>query len=347
MSHVENLTPFAALAIPSMLVSGADALIVLIAGRFLLPPPGKSTLDPPTVAEEQPDPPLADTHRGPPETSSLLTAGQATCGRPGTDVWIEGHAVAPGEKPAERVDVALVIPDRLQKTVAVFGDRVWTQGIGTLTPQSPRPFVRMPLVYERAFGGAEPGDAPVRPFEPRNPVGRGFFEKESQALGQPLPNLEDPRDLLRTPRDRPRPMAFGPIARSWQPRLGYAGTYDQKWLDDIAPAWPKDLDPRFFHNVPPDQVVTPHLRGGEAIGISGVHPAGQIHFALPSHRLSVKTVLHAQVTWQSPELDAVIIEPDAGAFTVIWRAVTPLPKGPLDHEYSVVRTLFDWEAPPR
>ena len=25
-------------------------------------------------------------------------------------------------------------------------------------------------------------------------------------------------------------MAFGPIGRAWQPRLKYAGTYDQKWL---------------------------------------------------------------------------------------------------------------------
>ncbi len=70
-----------------------------------------------------------------------------------------------------------------QKTLQVFGERVWVQGVLELRPLEPRPFESMPLVYERSYGGAA---------EPRNPVGRGFYASARAAVEQPLPNLEDP-----------------------------------------------------------------------------------------------------------------------------------------------------------
>lgn len=343
MSNLENLTPFAATAIPTMAIDGSELLLILAAGRFVLPRPGSPSNDPAKLCDEQPEVPLNDVYWGAPDSSSLRREGQTAPVRLGTDVLLEGQAWAPQGKAAQRVDVALVIPGRISKTVAVFGERVWTQGIGGLTATSPRPFVSMPLVYERAFGGAERGDAPVREFDPRNPFGRGFYTRESQAFDQPLPNLEDPRDLIGSPRDRPRPMSFGPIARSWQPRVGYGGTYDQRWIDERAPMWPRDLDPRFFHSAPPDQQVHPHLRGGEPVGLTGVAPDGPIHFVVPRYRLQVKSVFHSHASWHPMSIDALLIEPDSGAFSVIWRAGIPLPGGPLDHDYSVLRTLFDWE----
>jgi hypothetical protein len=343
MANLENLTPFAATAIPTMAVDGSELLLIVAAGRYLLPRPGSASSDPPRLCDEQPPVPLEDVYWAPFEASSLRREGQTSPARPGTDVLLEGQAWTPQGRPAARVDVALIIPGRIKKSVAVFGERVWTQGIGGLTPTSPRRFISMPLVYERAFGGAERSDAPVREFEPQNPVGRGFFTRESQALEQPLPNLEDPYDLIRSPRDRPRPMSFGPIARSWQPRVGYGGTYDQKWIDQQAPRWPRDLDLRFFHGAPPDQAVRPHLLGGETVAVSGVAPDGAIQFLVPRERLQVKTLFPTNATWQRLTLDALLIEPNSAAFTVIWRAGIPLPGGPLDHDHSVLRTLFEWE----
>ncbi len=348
MPNLENLTPFAALSLPSMSASGANLLLVVVSGRFQLPRPGRSHTEPPSPSEEQKPVQLADVYHGEPDASSLRYEGQSAFVRLGTDVHLLGQAWAPGGRATTRVDVALVIPQRVSRTVAVFGERVWSQSLATLSPTAPRPFLSMPLVYERAFGGAEPVTTPDAPrdFEPRNPVGRGFFTRAAQALYQPLPNLEDPRDLIRGPGDRPAPMGFGPVARSWQPRLGYAGTYDQAWIEDLAPNWPPDFDLRFFQAAPPDLVVTPHLQGGEPVGVSGVAPDGDLRFVLPSVRVLLKSYFRKGPVRRRMKLDCVQIEPDLGVFTMTWRAALPLPNGMFDHETSIVRLLEPWEESP-
>jgi hypothetical protein len=344
MANVENLTPFAHVALPSTGADAVDRLLVVVSARFELPRPGTSMQTPPKLIEQKPVR-LADEYNGEPDASSLRYEGQSAFDRPATDVLLLGQAWAPGGRAEKRVDVALVIANR-RKTVAVIGERVWSQGVGALVATSPRAFVSMPLVYERAFGGAEPGDGP-RSFEPRNPVGRGFYRNAAQALYQPLPNLEDPRDLITSFSDRPAPMGFGPIARSWQPRLGYGGTYDQAWLEENAPNWPADFDLRFFQAAPPDLAISPHLVGGEPVGLSGVSPDGDIHFVLPMVRLLLKSYFRRRIERKLMRLDCVEIEPDEGVFTMTWRHAMTLPDGMFDHELSVVRALEPWEAPPR
>ena len=69
-----------------------------------------------------------------------------------------------------------------KKLVAVLGDRVWRGS----NPTPPQPFVSIPLVYERAYGGSY--TAGERLFcEERNPVGVGFLGKRSKSdlAGQP------------------------------------------------------------------------------------------------------------------------------------------------------------------
>jgi len=330
-----------------MSTSGATLLLVVVSGRFLLPRPREATNDPPQHTEEQPPVRLADEYHGKPDASSLKHEGQSAFVRLATDVHVLGHAWAAGGRAAERVDVALVIPGRVSKAVAVIGERVWTQGVGGLHATSPRPFVSIPLVYERAFGGAEPGEEEVRAYEPRNPVGRGFFRSASQALYQPLPSLEDPRHLIHGIGDRPAPVGFGPIARSWEPRRGFGGTYDQKWIEEHAPNWPADFDLRFFQAAPPDLSLAPHLVGGEAVGLTGFSPDGDIQFVLPRHRVLLKTYFRRHTQRRLMTLDALTIEPDEGTFTLTWRAAVPLPEGMFEHESSVVRLLEPWEESPR
>src|SRR5437763_15597642 len=100
----------------------------------------------------------------------------------------------------------------------------------------------MPLVYERAFGGA---DLPHKKqsawgFEARNPVGRGLVSNPGREdLAEvPLPNVEDPSALITRYQDRPAPAGFGFIAPGWEPRKKYAGTYDDAWLSGRCPLLP-------------------------------------------------------------------------------------------------------------
>ncbi len=346
MPNLDNLTPFAALSLPSMSLTGMTLLLVVVSGRFVLPRPGASGNDSAHTTDEQPPVRVVDEYYGKPEASSLRYEGQSAFTRLATDVHVLGQAWALKGHATTRVDVALVIPNRVTKQAAVFGERVWSQGVGGLSTTSPRPFVSMPLVYERAFGGAEPGEADVRPYEPRNPVGRGFFRNASQALYQPLPNIEDPRNLIASIGDRPAPVGFGPIARSWEPRRGYAGTYDQQWIDTHAPNWPSDFDLRFFQAAPPDLALSPRLEGGEHVGLTGVCPDGDLQFVLPRHRVLLKSYFKRRTMRRLMTLDALLIEPDEGTFTLTWRAAVVLPDGMFEHEHSIVRLLEPWEDSP-
>ena len=59
----------------------------------------------------------------------------------------------------------------MRKALRIVGDRVWR---GT-TRTAAKPFVKMPLVYERAFGGVDrQSPNPERDADWRNPVGIGF-----------------------------------------------------------------------------------------------------------------------------------------------------------------------------
>lgn len=214
-----------------------------------------------------------------------------------------------------------------------------------LRPSDPTPFSSMPLRYERSFGGAVPfGDGETPTNEPRNPVGCGLYDKAALARDQPLPNIEDPGCLIEDWSDRPSPTGVGPIARNWQPRLGYAGIYDDAWIERRAPLWPEDLNLRFFQAAAGGLAAAPHLRGGEPVVLSGVAPDGPIAFALPEVRLRLKSVFREHVERRHMILDAVELEPDEGTLTLVFRAVVPVHQRLTSHVYSVLRELESWET---
>jgi len=343
MPNLENLSPFGAVAQPSLSKDGHELLLVCVAGRFELPPAGRPSNTPPQRSEEQPPPPMEDVYWGEPGSSSLRYEGQSAYTRPGTDIYVSGYAWAPRGKPVSEL-LAAVKVGPCQKGVRVFGTRVWYRALSGLKPTAPRPFESLPLRYELSFGGvAKPrGDAPS-PHEPRNPVGQGLYASAKEAVEQPLPHLEDPFLLMSDPTERVDPAGFGPIARSWQPRLRLAGTYDEAWVERRAPLWPLDFDVRFFHAAAPGLVASPGLKGGEPVVLSGLSPDGQFAFLLPHHRLMVKSFFRHRVDKRELVLDAVHLEPDENALTLIWRAAVPAHRELASHEYSVVRELEPWE----
>ena len=107
--------------------------------------------------------------------------------------------------------------------LAVIGDRSWSS-LGVLSV--PKPFTSMPLSYERSFGG--PGI-------------------DANPLGSPVPNIEDPRELITSPRSKPKPAGAFPIPPEWKSRQQRAGRYDKKWLATRWPYFPEDFDGSFFN----------------------------------------------------------------------------------------------------
>ena len=117
----------------------------------------------------------------------------------------------------------------------------------------------MPISYDNAFGGT---DAAMRDpaqhgtYLP-NPVGRGWHKHiyPELVVGTPVSNTEEIGDPVRDPGGKYRPMAFGPIGRGWPSRIGYAGTYDQNWIDNVFPFLPADFDTRYFQCASDDQQI--------------------------------------------------------------------------------------------
>ena len=321
MLQLDNETPFETHLSVMPDATGVDTLFVALKATFTL---GSRV----QLAEEQVPVVVADQYLGEPGVSSLEAAGEVHLARPGTDLVLTGEAVAPGARPVDRLDVAVMAAGR-GKVVRVFGDRQWYSGATGVQPGRPRPFVRMPLVYERAFGGAMDGaGAGAGAFEPRNPVGVGFWagRPASGAVGRPVPNLEDPRQLLQAPGDRPPPACFAPVAPSWQPRAGFAGTYDRQWQRTRSPLLPADFDARFFNVAPPELTFPGHLQGGEPVQVSGVSPDGLLSFHLPVCRLVATVALGRDLQRPPLSLEKVHIQPGEGRLCLLWRAALPCDK---------------------
>ena len=181
---------------------------------------------------------------------------------------------------------------------------------------------RMPLCYERAFGGMDTtGPDPARQgYEPRNPIGAGFALKAQHLLEKPVPNIEDPEALMTWWSDRPQPVGFGPVPSHWMPRRAYAGTFNAEWQQERLPLWPLDFDPRYFQCAPEDQQVRPHLRGGELVELRNLTPSGYMRFALPRHYLACATYVRGKKIEHRPKLATVRIEPDTSRLVMVWHS---------------------------
>lgn len=338
MPHVRNMTPFGVDCRPGVDRQGQDLLVICVAGRFELPPAGQAWREPLKVSDRQQPPPMEDVYWGEPGRSSLRHEGQSAYCRPGTDVYVTGQAWAPRGRAVREVGVGVQVGP-CRKLIQVFGERTWSRGLLGMRASEPRPFESMPLRWERSVGGAA--------HEPRNPVGCGLHASAREAEGQPLPNLEDPARLLESPTDRGvEPVGLGPIARSWQPRLALAGTYDEAWKRQRAPLWPLDFDERFFQAAAPGLNVARGLQGGEAVVLSGLSPAGSQSFSLPGYRLMVRSHFQRRLDRRRLVLDAVHLDTEERQVLLCWRAAVPCPLELTEHEYCVVRELEPWEEWP-
>jgi hypothetical protein len=319
MWQLDNRTPFAAERSWVRDRDGAEIWLVAVKCTFGIKPDGGTE-----IATEQPPIVMAPEYMNPalPGQSSLRYDSDMVRTKTTTDVVVVGHAYAPRKKPVRELDVGFRIGP-LVKQLHITGDRIWLGG----SPSEPLPFTKLPLVYERAYGGYDRAtlNTASPEWDARNPVGIGFAVSASSAGGQRLPNVEYRDQLIRSWRDRPRPAGFGPIGAHWQPRGKLAGTYDDEWQQERFPLLPDDFDDRHYQCVPSDQQARKFLTGGETVRLVNLTPAGILDFRLPRLFLGFETSFYTgeREIHDRPKLHTVIIEPDFPRVSLVWHSALP------------------------
>lgn len=300
---------------------GRDHCVIVVKGTFTLDEQGT-----PILAEEQVPFVYADAHYGDPGETAIQYECDFAHFKPRCDVLVVGSAYAPDGQPAKRVRVSLAVGS-VNKSFEVVGDRVWDKILLSVTPSEPKPFLSMPITYDRAFGGVDidaKNPDKIRTYT-LNPVGVGYYPltKRKARVGKPLPNTQQSRCRISSTTGKYKPMSFGSIGRNFAARVPFAGTYDKNWLDNICPFLPPDFDPMYFQSAPADQQV-PHLRGGEPVRCINMNPQGGFEFSVPRVEVPILYRFRDKDISGEPKIDTLIVEPDQDRFILIWRASTPV-----------------------
>jgi hypothetical protein len=311
MLQLRNTTPYAAERTIVMGKTGEKSWVVAVKATYRVRADGTTEL-----AEAQTPLFYSAEHIGEPGKSSIRYEADLIPTKGATDVVVNGHAYAP-DGAAHTIDVSIRVGP-LTKTLRVFGDRRWQVAVsGRLRPSSPAVFERMPIIYERAFGGWDRTDAD--PAKQRmhfpNPIGTGFVTDERRLEGRALPNIEHPDNLITAWNDRPSPAGLGAIASYWSPRLEWGGTYDEGWMENK----PDDFDDRFHQSALPDQQVAGYLRGGEVVALKNMTESGSLQFVLPKVHLAFSTWFGKQKREHRGSLQTVVIEPDVPQVILVWQ----------------------------
>jgi len=240
---------------------------------------------------------------------------------------VYGSAYAP--RPTTGLEVSVRIGD-MSKTLAVFGDRYW----GRIAADAPALFTRMVVSYANAFGG---------PDFPDNPLGKGIVPDATGNI--PLPNIQDPRDIVYSPGAKPPPAGFAAMPMYWPQRQRHMGRVDEDWLRDDWPHFPKDTNWELFNAAPEDQRRKGFFVGDERLEILNMHPT-QPHLksSLPAVRPRLfvhqrekdgdvfrEVLCRAETIWLFPDREAGIL---------LYRGTVPV----ADEDFEDVLHLYgQWE----
>jgi hypothetical protein len=312
----QNLTPFAAEELLLLDEEGAQVITLVVKATYAILDRGLE------LAEEQAPIVKTPIYYGAPGASSLKVETEASYTKMATDVVLLGHA-QPEQATATELDVVLSCGP-IRKQVRVYGDRIWKRSLGLPTITAPRPFERIPLLYERSFGGWDKSslDPKDHRAETRNPVGVGYLrpDVERDVQGLSLPNLEDPTELIQKPAERPKPAGFGYVCPHWAPRRQQAGTFDDAWRKTRFPRLPTNFNRRHFNAAPFDQQVLGFLSGGEPVEVRGAGSRGPLRFSLPRLSPEGRYKLRNEAEERlKMNLDTVLIDADERRVSVLFR----------------------------
>lgn len=312
-----NASPFAAQPVPLLDREGHDVLVVVVKGTFVIDRAGapRPADDPSPIraADELLDPEVP--------TGSIRFPADLGGLRVGTGVVLEGSAISAA--PVRSLDVAIKIKERTVP-IRVHGTRVFFAGALGVAVGPAQPFERMPIVYERAYGGAS---ADLSLVESRNPAGVGVARSAADLVDRPAPQIEHPARPHTMASDRHPPVGVGAIMSHWSPRFELAGTFDERWRTTRMPLVPEDHDPRCNNVAHPSLQFEDHLAAGAPIAVQGMSLTPLI-FSLPAlPALIAARYDTGEREVVRPPIDTVILQPEPRRVELVARASLPLGRG--------------------
>ena len=313
---IANKTPFAADHAWVLDKTGNKIWLVIVKATFDIQPDSSCRL----AAKNEPIRRIAEPY-GEFGKSSLRYESDLAGVKPTTDILVHGAAIAPRGKPVTALDVLLRVGS-INKRLRVTGNRTWVKGtLAGFKMSAPEPFERMPLMYERAYGGWDRSDSDAKRHrvDARNPIGSGFAVRDENCRDLRLPNIEHPDQLIQSWKDRPSPAGLNAIDCAWSPRRELAGTYDDQWRRTRFPHWAADFDPRYNNCAPRDQQPQGYLLGGERVDVLNMSANGGFSFLLPKIRLGFRTRFGSKRVDHDGQLCTVIVEPNVRRVILAWQ----------------------------
>jgi hypothetical protein len=312
MWALRNHTPYTAARGWGRDKDGRHEWLVAIKAVFDIFPDGSVAL-----ANEQFKPLLLPEYTGEPGASSLRYDVDLVPPKPTTDILVNGTAFAPGGYPSKQFEVGFAI-GAVRKALLVRGNRAFHSGLLGRAFAHIEPVTKVPIIYERAYGGSDRIDAdPSRQRrDARNPVGCGAVAQTHDCVDPVMPNFEYPDRLI----GDTGPAGFGPIDSFWAPRSTWAGTFDESWWRERFPLVPADWDPRWLLCSPVDQRPARHLVGGETVHLHNLTPSGSFQFRLPRLDFRLSTRIKKYTEEHQAKLGTVIIEPDYHRVIMVWHS---------------------------
>jgi hypothetical protein len=226
------------------------------------------------------------------------------------DLTVYGHAFAPGQTPAPSVRVHVRIGGWSHALVAM-GERRWEVKGGKSRISEAKPFLTLPLHYNRAYGGKTPGPEGFEFVWHDNPYGIGLIAEEDSPAGRALPNIEVADQLITKPQDRPPMACLGALPRDSALR-GMRG-----FVVDIEAQTTQMLPLAFNHAHP--QLLLASYPAGERVEIEGMTMQAPLRFVLPPLDLMASVDLGGRRHALRLTPDSLSIFPATSTFTVVAR----------------------------
>ncbi|WP_437334286.1 DUF2169 family type VI secretion system accessory protein [Sorangium sp. So ce394] len=313
---VANATPFAVVACPLVEASGRPVVAVIVKGTFGVERSKVVPVEPRPVR-------MSDVPRDEGDPWSSLRYASDLCPRKhGADVVAVGEAISP--RPVAVMDLAIQVRGAAAP-LRVHGPRVYYAWLGQVAIGPAAPFERVPLVYEKAYGGRTDD---LKLIEPRNPSGAGVAQRPHDLIDRLAPQIEHPAHPIDGPLARPAPAGYGPIPAHWSPRRERAGTFDERWKAERMPLMPLDFDVRHHNVAHPALILDEPLRASDPVAVLGMSPDGLFRFELPA----LPVVIHARFdsgrkVSVRPEIDTLVLEPAERRFEIAGRHAFPIGRG--------------------